>query len=269
LTGFLRVDLNLENSGAIAISSSNVTLKGLTIDKAPQDEYGIHAIGAHNLKIYGSYFNVDTTGLIRRGSSDQKANIYIENSNNVEIGGSQPERRNVISWCAGACIEAVGSGGQHTNNLKIQGNFIGIGADAVSDQGLEGTGISLKEGVTNAVIGGDIDNGEGNSIMHNLRRGFAEADAGHAGAFLDFAASARSLGMGGAHAAVADDASAVYWNPAGLSQLDRKDLVAMYSALYENTGFGSFNYAQPTVDAGTFGIGLVNLRSTSFDRRSR
>lgn len=101
-----------------------------------------------------------------------------------------------------------------------------------------------------------------------LDLGYAKEDAGHAGAFLDFAASARSLGMGRAHVAVADDASAVYWNPAGLSHLDRKDIVTMYSVLYENTGFGSFNYAQPTVDFGTFGIGLVNLRSDSYDKRN-
>ena len=175
-TGFLRIELNLINSGAIVVSGSNVTLKGLAINRAPEDSYGLHAINAHNLKIYGNYFNVDTTGLIRRGYQEQKANIYIENSNNVEIGGSQPERRNIISWCDGACIEAFGSGGQHTNNLKIQGNFISVGADAVSDQGLEGTGISLKEGVTNAVIGGNIDDGEGNSIMHNLRGGINAED---------------------------------------------------------------------------------------------
>lgn len=97
--------------------------------------------------------------------------------------------------------------------------------------------------------------------------GYAKEDAGNAGAFLDFAASARSLGMGRAHAGVADDASAIYWNPAGLAQLERKDLVTMYSVLYENTGFGSFSYAHPMVDYGTLGLGVVNLRSTNYDRR--
>ena len=100
-----------------------------------------------------------------------------------------------------------------------------------------------------------------------LDLGFAKEDAGHAGAFLDFAASARSLGMGRAHVAVADDAGATYWNPAGLAQLHRKDLVTLYSSLEEDTGFGFMGYAQPTIDWGTFGLGILNLRSTDFEKR--
>ncbi len=98
--------------------------------------------------------------------------------------------------------------------------------------------------------------------------GFAREDGGRPGAFLDFAASARSLSMGGAHAGVADDASAGYWNPAGLAQLERKDVVSLYSVLHENTRFGSFSFAQPTVDIGTFGVGVVLLESGNLDKRS-
>lgn len=97
--------------------------------------------------------------------------------------------------------------------------------------------------------------------------GFAQQDGGQAGAFLEYAGGARSLSMGGASTGVSDDASAVITNPAGLSQVQRKDIVTSYSALFENTDFGVFNYAQPTIDAGTFGIGLVTLQSKNFDRR--
>lgn len=100
-----------------------------------------------------------------------------------------------------------------------------------------------------------------------LDLGFAQEDGGQAGAFLDFAASARSLGMGGAHAGVADDASAAYWNPAGLGQVQRKDLVADYSVLWEDTNFSSLHFAQPTVDWGTFGLSAVSLRSSNYDKR--
>ncbi len=97
--------------------------------------------------------------------------------------------------------------------------------------------------------------------------GFAKEDGGRPGAFLDFAASARSMAMGRAFVGVADDASAAYWNPAGLAQLQRKDFVATYASLFGNTGFGSINFAQPTVDMGTFGIGLVSLNTTGVPRR--
>jgi len=103
--------------------------------------------------------------------------------------------------------------------------------------------------------------------VHALNLGFAQQDAGQPGAFLDYAASARSLGMGRAHTAVADDAGAIYWNPAGLSQVERKDIVSLYSTLPQGTGFGTFNFAQPTMDMGTFGLGIVDLRSQNFDKR--
>ena len=41
----------------------------------------------------------------------------------------------------------------------------------------------------------------------------SKTDGGRPGAFLDYAASARSLGMGHAFTAIANDPSAIYWNP--------------------------------------------------------
>ncbi|MCP4569823.1 MAG: PorV/PorQ family protein [FCB group bacterium] len=49
---------------------------------------------------------------------------------------------------------------------------------------------------------------------------FAQAKVGTAGAkFLDIGVSARAMGMGQAYSAIANDVSAVYYNPAGLTQL--------------------------------------------------
>ncbi|MFZ1948412.1 MAG: PorV/PorQ family protein [bacterium] len=50
-----------------------------------------------------------------------------------------------------------------------------------------------------------------------------------AGEFLASGPGARALGMGGAFSSVADDASAGYWNPAGLVQLDTGQVMLMYS----------------------------------------
>ena len=86
--------------------------------------------------------------------------------------------------------------------------------------------------------------------------------------FSIFAASARSIGHAGvsAYVGIADDASATYWNPAGLPQIQRKDFTASYASLYDHTGFSSGNFAQPTVDAGTFGVGIVNLNTSGVPR---
>ena len=50
--------------------------------------------------------------------------------------------------------------------------------------------------------------------------------AGYAGAFLETTVGARGLGMGGAFTAAADDASATFWNPAGLARNRGKGIVA-------------------------------------------
>lgn len=101
-----------------------------------------------------------------------------------------------------------------------------------------------------------------------LFAGITKEDAGRADSFLNFAGSARSLSMGQAFSAVADDSSAVYWNPAGLRLLDRKDIVTMYSTLQQDTNFGFLSYGQPTQNLGTFGVGIVNLQSNEFKRRN-
>src|ERR1700687_118089 len=52
---------------------------------------------------------------------------------------------------------------------------------------------------------------------------FAQATGGPPNEFMAYGAGARSLAMGAAFVGVADDASAGYWNPAGLSQITRKE----------------------------------------------
>ncbi|HID92967.1 MAG TPA: hypothetical protein EYP60_02615 [bacterium (Candidatus Stahlbacteria)] len=46
-----------------------------------------------------------------------------------------------------------------------------------------------------------------------------QGNAAYAGEFLHMGVGARPIGMGGAFTSVADDPSAGYWNPAGLTQL--------------------------------------------------
>ncbi len=51
----------------------------------------------------------------------------------------------------------------------------------------------------------------------------------YAGEFLSVGVGARPMGMGGAFAAISDDASAIYWNPAGLARLPQRQVLFMHA----------------------------------------
>jgi len=95
----------------------------------------------------------------------------------------------------------------------------------------------------------------------------AMGDGGTPGEFLNYAIAPRSLGMGKAFTAIADDVQACYFNPAGLVQLDAQEVMLAHSQLYgarlEYVGF-----ALPTREAGTFGVSLINYGSEGIDSRS-
>lgn len=50
--------------------------------------------------------------------------------------------------------------------------------------------------------------------------------------FVDVDTGARAMGMGGAFVAVADDVTALHWNPAGLAGLDRIQVFGMRTSVY-------------------------------------
>ncbi len=56
--------------------------------------------------------------------------------------------------------------------------------------------------------------------------------AKYAGEFLNLGVGAKALGMGGAFVAVCDDASAGYWNPAGLQNLRQKEIIIMHAETF-------------------------------------
>jgi len=56
----------------------------------------------------------------------------------------------------------------------------------------------------------------------------------YAAEFLKVGAGARALGMGGAFVALADDASAVYWNPAGIVSVSTIQVEAMHAEQFGN-----------------------------------
>ncbi len=79
------------------------------------------------------------------------------------------------------------------------------------------------------------------------------ADAGVQDLFA-FGAGARGIGVGNAMVAMPVDASAIYWNPGGLDNLDRKNAVLFYATLLAGTKYHFVGYAHPFMEIGTIGF---------------
>ncbi|MFH1283405.1 MAG: PorV/PorQ family protein [bacterium] len=90
--------------------------------------------------------------------------------------------------------------------------------------------------------------------------GFSKDDAGTSAAqFLKLGAGARATGMGEAYGAVADDASALYWNPAGMAQLDNIEVSLMHAEWVEDISYEWGSVAVPAGGAGVIGLGVQYL----------
>ncbi len=78
--------------------------------------------------------------------------------------------------------------------------------------------------------------------------------------FLSIPVGARAIGMGGAFVALANDASAMYWNPAGISGLYQSEAVFSHADWLADI---SFNYGGVVMPIEGFGIVGINFTSMS------
>jgi len=83
--------------------------------------------------------------------------------------------------------------------------------------------------------------------------------------YLQYGAGARSLAMGGAYVALADEASAPYWNPAALTQIDEHQFLSMYAPFFERTNYNFLSYVHPLGRMGSLAISDVLLHSGGYE----
>jgi len=91
---------------------------------------------------------------------------------------------------------------------------------------------------------------------------FSNADLGtSSAAFLKLGAGARPAAMGDAYVSVVDDSTAIYWNPAGLAQIDAKggSATLMHAVWFDDIFYDWASYALPIEHLGVIGIGVQYL----------
>ena len=99
-----------------------------------------------------------------------------------------------------------------------------------------------------------------------LSSAFAKESGGQVAQFMAFGAGARSLAMGRAFFAVSDDATSVYSNPAGMTQLEKKEVSFMQATIAEQASLTALNYVHPTNKGWVWGINMTQMKSGGFQK---
>jgi hypothetical protein len=99
---------------------------------------------------------------------------------------------------------------------------------------------------------------------------FADALGQTAGgaAFLKIGMGGRALSMGGAFVAVADEAGAGYWNPAGLDLVRHTKMEASYSRLSLDRHYDTGAFSQPLGRYGSLGLGWMRFGVDQIELRT-
>jgi len=93
-----------------------------------------------------------------------------------------------------------------------------------------------------------------------------DLSGGLPGEWLSRWTGARTVGMGGAYVAWAQEPLGALWNPAGLSRMDRNEVHFETARLFEDTAVQGFAFAVPGRTLPSFGLSIVSLSSGDFEK---
>lgn len=120
--------------------SHNSTIKGLVINRAGAN--GIFAERANHLSIFGNFVGTNADGYNDLGNGRDPAytdhwtgnGININASNHLQVGGLQPQERNLVAGSEGGDVYFGNEEGDPnpSEHNKVQGNYIGVARDGVT-----------------------------------------------------------------------------------------------------------------------------------------
>ncbi len=83
--------------------------------------------------------------------------------------------------------------------------------------------------------------------------------------FLSIGIGPRANSMGGAYSSVANDASALYWNPAGIANINYFQSIFTYTKLFADINVNFVGLVIPAGDIGNFGLSVTALNIGDMD----
>ncbi len=89
-----------------------------------------------------------------------------------------------------------------------------------------------------------------------------------AATFLEIGVGARAAAMGGAFVSLANDATALYWNVAGVAKAERNEVAALHTEWLAGTSFDFVGLVLPVNDLGKFGVSLTALNMDEMQVRT-
>jgi hypothetical protein len=84
--------------------------------------------------------------------------------------------------------------------------------------------------------------------------------------FLKIGVGARAVALGGNYVGLANDASALYWNPAGITNLDKISFSATHTKWFADITHNAVMFAVPIDNNSAFGIEVLHLTSGNIEQ---
>lgn len=153
LNGRLLIELRgMAGLGMPSMQANGSILRGLVINSF--DSSGV-IIWGDDIRIVGNYIGTDPTGMIARPNTNNGINGHASGtSDRAIIGSTNPADRNIISGNAGAGITP----NTDQDDWVVKGNYIGLGADGVTQIGnsapINGPGAMSIDNCSGTIVGG-------------------------------------------------------------------------------------------------------------------